>query len=95
MNDTDWKVEKAESHWLQLNAEVGDDGTHWWSASVKWDGCIDLHRAHNVPFGVPGRDNDHMAMSSDMHICDLDDFIEKLQKLRGIAIAHYGKDWPR
>ena len=75
---SDWKIAKAEPHWLEVQSEVGEDGTHWWSASVKWDGCVDLHRAHNVPFGLPDREKDHMAFSSDMHICDLDDCIESL-----------------
>jgi hypothetical protein len=96
MRDTDWKVEKAESRWLQLQSEVSDDGTHWWRASVKWDGCVDLHRAHNVPFGADGRQDgpEHMAFTSDMHIYDLDDFIESLLKMRDAAKKHYGNDWP-
>ena len=94
MSETDWKTEKAETHWLELTSEGDETGLHWWSATVKWDGCVDLHRAHNVPFGTEGRDEDHMAFSSDMHVCDLDELIERLQKLRDRAKAHYGKDWP-
>lgn len=52
LDGTDWKVLEAKSHWLSLASEVGDDGLHWWSASVKWDGCVEIHRAHNVPLGI-------------------------------------------
>lgn len=93
--DTGWKVAKKESHRLEVHSEVGEDGRHWWSASVKWDGCIDLHRAYNIPFGTPDRDKDHMAFTSDLHLCDLDELIERLQLLRAMAKQHFGEDWPR
>ena len=73
LDGTDWKVLEAKSHWLSLASEVGDDGLHWWSASVKWDGCVEIHRAHNVPFGLPDREKNRMAMTSDLHVCDLDE----------------------
>lgn len=97
LDDNDWVQDpngKTESHWLALATEPAGDGLHWWTVSVKWDGCFDLHRAHNVPFGTPDRDKDRMAFSSDLHGCDLDDLIEKLTKLRDAAKKHFGEGWP-
>ncbi len=93
MSTTFWKViqERTHHHWLELHDPEG-----WWEATVKWDGCVDLHKAGNVPF-----DDAHGHSYSDMkyrdeecddyiHICDLDDAIARLQALREMALAHFG-----
>jgi hypothetical protein len=99
MNRTlDW-VDKPggikESHWIDLISDVDEDGLYWWKCYVTWDGCVQIDRAFNRPFGEEGRENDHMALEDGMHICDLDEFIERLMKLRDAAKAHFGQDWPR
>ena len=97
MSDTDWKKNPKgiyESHWIDLISDVDEDGHYWWKCYVKWDGCIQIDRAFNVPFGEPTRDGDHMAMEDGLHLCDLDEFIERLTKLRDAAKAHFGKEWP-
>lgn len=82
------------SHWIDLIGETDEQGYYWWKAYVKWDGCVQIDCAFNVPFGIDGRDKDHMAQEDGMHICDLDEFIERLIKLRDAAKGHFGKDWP-
>jgi hypothetical protein len=94
----DWKRSPdgiAGHHWIDLISEVGEDGEHWWKAYVKWDGCGQIDRAFNVPFGAPDRDADHMASQDGLHFCDLDDLIARLTKLRDAAKKHFGEDWPR
>jgi hypothetical protein len=77
-----WQVVAAdtEPHWLALHDPEG-----WWDATVKPDGCIDIHRY----FNAPGEDAD------DLHICDLDGLIARLQALKLEAAKHFGPEWPR
>lgn len=97
MDATDWKDKPGgtkESHWLDLISEVDEDGNYWWKCYVKWDGCIQIDRAFNYPFGTEGREQIPNAMEDGIHICDLDEMIERLTKLRAAAKAHFGEDWP-
>ncbi len=52
-------------------------------AYVKWDGCVEL--------SFTDRNN-----ADKIHICDLDDFIVRLQKLRKLAEKHFAFEdgWP-
>ncbi len=51
------------------------------AATCKWDGCVHLHVG--LPMDRPGgRDY--------VHICDLDDFILQLERVRDAARAHFG-----
>ena len=62
----------------------------WYSAFVKWDGCIELIRYFNVPRDLaPERGDDY----DQIHICDIDETIERLQALKTAAIEHFGADW--
>lgn len=80
--------EKTHDHWLEVN-----DGEGWYSAVVKWDGCIHLNRYYNFPWGKdpihPEADNEDY-----IHICDLDEFIARLQALKVMAETHFG-EWPQ
>jgi hypothetical protein len=83
-----WRTEpeKTSEYWLEL---VDPEG--WWHAIVKWDGCIHLDRYFNFPLGhadAGGENSDYL------HICELDDVILRLQALRDVARAHFGKEWP-
>lgn len=78
-----WEVvtAKTQDDWLQLRDPEG-----WRDAYVKWDGCIGYTRHFNQPNG----DGD----SDDIHICDLDDEIARLQALKELALKHFGANWP-
>lgn len=84
--DIIWRTvsDKTNDAWLEV-----DDGEGWWSAFVKWDGCLEVTRYFNVPYGEGNEDNE-----STIHICDLDEFIARLEALRALARQHFG-DWPR
>lgn len=82
-----WTVvpEKTEEHWLEVRDPEG-----WWSASVKWDGCVHLNRyaPHPVDASRPGDEPDYL------HICDLDEVIERLQAIKALALKHFKGNWP-
>lgn len=61
------------------------DENEGWSASVKWDGCIHFNRYYNGMSidDKTGEDCDYI------HICDVDEMIERLQELRAAAIVHF------
>lgn len=73
-------------HWIDLRDPEG-----WYTASVRWDGCIQLYRYWNYPH-EPGVDRDGDCDYS--HICDIDDEISRLQALKAKAIEHFGEGWP-
>lgn len=85
-----WEIdkEKTKDHWLELKDPEG-----WWSAIVKWDGCIHLNRYYNEPWG--GTSATEKEINTDyIHICDLDGFIKIMEELRDKAKGHFG-EWPR
>lgn len=54
-----------------------------YEAKVCWDGCVDFTRSFN------GDDDS-------LHICDLDDFIRRLQELRGLGAEYFGnEEWEK
>jgi hypothetical protein len=63
------------------------DPDGWWSAVIREDGCVDLHRFHNEP-----NDGDP-DMTDYIHICDVNYLIERLQALVAVAQDHFGEDW--
>jgi hypothetical protein len=63
---------------------------------VKWDDCINLTRYFNVPYPA-NKQNQTSDLSDGMHICDIDEEIERLQALKKAAIEYYatrGRQWP-
>jgi hypothetical protein len=82
----------------EMAPEQGDEGVvlrlvdpeGWYEAYVKWDGCVDFMRLHNVPLpytGEPTQGRDYI------HFCDLDEEIERLQALRELARLEFGEGW--
>ena len=67
-----------------------EDPEGWYSVRIKWDGCVELIRYHNRPFFAENPDPQDVNR---LHICDLDDFIERLQALRQEGVAYFGEDW--
>lgn len=90
---------KTEKHWLDVISDDIEDGEnyHWWHAAIKWDGCIHLNHAGNVPYskehGFVNQQRDLEACDDYIHICDLNDYIERLIALREFAKKHFGEEW--
>jgi hypothetical protein len=75
-----------DSYRLELKDRDG-----WWSAIVKWDGCIHFYRYHNEPMKDHGENVGDMV--DYLHICDIDELINGLQELKARAIGKFGNDW--
>jgi hypothetical protein len=79
-----WRERKPEEQkdspflWLE-------DPQGWWRAVVNDNGCVDFYRFHNEPLYEDDADY--------IHICNVDDFIERLQSLKEVAKQHYGETW--
>lgn len=93
-----WEInQKEENNEYVLNladAEMGDPNSRWYSAWVKWDGCVHFNRYYNTPIGVDHKDGKDMDY---LHICDLDEMIKRLTELRDKAKAYFTEkrgEWP-
>jgi hypothetical protein len=70
-------AEKTTDWWLEVHNPV-----HMYRASVKSTGCIHFYQDY------PADDDGEY-----LHICDIDDLIERLQELKVRAELHFGEDW--
>ena len=86
MSDIAWNVKEINVTSIQL-----DDPDGWYSAKVKFDGCVDFYRYHNWPKGKAPAGREEMA--DYIHICDIDDTIARLQAIKKAAIQHF-EEWP-
>lgn len=84
-----WEVvrDKTENHWLEIKDPEG-----WHYAVVKWDGCIHFNRYYNTPKDEQEKDSED---NDYLHICSVDDMINRLQALKEEAIKHFGNNWER
>lgn len=94
----------VDPYWMDLETQdcpVSTPGQEdvvgsWWKASVRWDGCVHLYKAGNVPFvgeeGSPHRKKEG-ACDSYMHVCCVNDLIELLTELQEKAQEHFGPAW--
>ena len=93
--------DKTTDHWLEIE---GSDGGHIaiqdgvkvkipimnYHAAVKFDGCVDL-RQYSNGYGWNHECDDNCKCCEDyIHICDIDDMIDTLQKIKEEAIKHFG-----
>ncbi len=79
-----WEVKPEtipEEHFIHLIYKP-EENSWWTEAIVKSDGCINFKKAFNSPF-PDAEDTDYL------HICDLDEMIYMLLKLREIARGHF------
>lgn len=85
-----WEVVSGntEDHWLELKDPEG-----WYYATVKWDGCIHFNRYFNMPKEMQEKELEENRMDDYIHICSVDDMIQRLQALRAEARKHFGEDW--
>jgi hypothetical protein len=90
-----------QKHWnYDENALLLESPDMWWKVVVQRDGCFELYKAHNEPFteATPTKVCTGYAdnfEADQIHICDVDDLIERLQSLKNQAMAHYGVHWPK
>ena len=101
--------EETQEHWLEVKGDDGSvvfedkDDTkgrpiYPYHAIAKWDGCI-IFEDYSNGYGY-GHKHDKSCeegrgcCEQNIHICDIDDMIEMLQKLKEKAKEHFGSDWP-
>lgn len=77
MNNKLWEIipENTMDHWLEVKDPEG-----WYSAIIKLDGCVEFTRYFNAPMFNEDEDD-----ASSIHLCSLDDAIERLQALKQIS----------
>jgi len=85
-----WEIdsEKTKDHWLELKDPEG-----WYSAVVKWDGCIHFNRYYNEPMDSEYHKTTDQANVDYIHICDVDDMIARLKALKETALEYFGEYW--
>jgi hypothetical protein len=88
----EWRVhEKVNEAVITLRGYIRD--TCWGEARVKWDGCVDLFLAGNVPYdhehgwALTKRDKD--ACDSCIHICGIPDFSKDLEKIFALQVSEF------
>ncbi|WP_299831370.1 hypothetical protein [uncultured Metabacillus sp.] len=85
------KVNKTDEGEV-ISIEVADKEFNETSVSFKWDGCIDYRRYYNG-FKVDDEYSEEKANNTDyIHICEIDDMIEKLQEIKKIAQENFTED---
>ena len=85
-----WAIDEKRTGDQTYFLYLKDEGDNWYKASVKWDGCIEIEQAANTPF-EEGRTPDDC--DDNTHICNLDAYIDRLQKLKELAKKFFGEDW--
>ncbi len=86
----EWVVdkEKTKDFWLELHGKI-PGGDTWRRAVVKWDGCIHFDSFANLPLEASPDRKDPNCADCYIHICDIDEMIEDLQKITDLAIEHF------
>lgn len=83
MSNNHWEIDHSDPQYDHVMKVKSPDG--WMTASVRKDGCIDFVKYFNE---IGGEDCDCY------HICDIDEYIEKLIELKKLAMKHFGQFWP-
>lgn len=80
-----WEIDKQDTDEYVLRLHDPND---WYKTVVKRDGCVDFMQSFNNPLSsARSQDIDYI------HICNLDDFIKRLQEIQKKAVAHFGEHW--
>ncbi|MGG3890283.1 hypothetical protein [Metabacillus fastidiosus] len=75
-----------------ISMEVVDKEYRDASVSFKWDGCVDYRKYENG-FTVDDESSEERSRNSQyIHICELDEMIERLQEIKKIAENHFDKE---
>ena len=85
-----WEVvnDKTQDLWLEIKDPEG-----WYYAKVTWDGCIHFNRYFNAPKETQEKESEENRSDDYIHICSVDDMIQRLQALKIEAQKHFGDDW--
>lgn len=98
-----WKItsppEKDEA--ATFTADFADpvDGEAYWDVYAKWDGCIELRRYFNRSKQEraehPEYASEDVDLTDGMHICGVDELIQRLQELKDLVAKDYPHwEWP-
>ena len=91
MKDTDWKKQingTYDEYWIDLLSE-----DQFYRACVKADGCIHFYQSCNGRFNEEGVHEPEKDTEDYIHICDVEQWIERLTSLRDWAKRHFGEEW--
>jgi hypothetical protein len=67
------------------DVEIGSD-----QVTLKWDGCVDYQMGSN---GIKPSEDPSGENTTYIHICDIDEFIEKLQALKAFGKKHFDNEY--
>lgn len=78
-----WQEVQVTEQQLTLRDPQG-----WFQALAHDDGCVDLYRYFETPQGQNPQNDEECCY---LHVCDLDEMIERLEALRTRAIEHFNR----
>lgn len=85
----EWRLFKDEDTSIFVARDhLGEYGS-WYEAHVRFDGCIHFYRQHNSPL----EQNKQGELRDYLHICDIEDEIDRLQRLKALAVEQFGENW--
>lgn len=79
------KVYEGSNNVVLEDEECGVD-----EVTLKWDGCIDLRIGLN---GFKPSEDKSGENSQYIHICDIDEFIEKLKAIKECGKNHFNNEY--
>ena len=85
---------RMETSWKPAVGISVRDDQDCWRADIRVDGCVHLWQGHNGPIGNrldEGAEDDGLV--DYMHLCSLNEMIDRLVSLREVARSHYGPHW--
>lgn len=91
-----WKIDKIHREdWSGDNNAISirmvDEEYANTEVYIKWDGCIDF-RQYSNGFSPDDPDSKEKEDNCDyIHICDINEMIEKLQGIKRVAEEHFSK----
>jgi hypothetical protein len=88
-----WEVVKTNKTSDGTTVSINVVDKEYRNASVwfKWDGCVDYHKFENG-FTVDDKPSKEKSETSQyIHICELDEMIERLQEIKKIAEQYFNK----
>lgn len=90
MENKFWKIDEKETtdSWLTVIDNEDPELGVWYKAIVKWDGCIHLNRYFNNPY-IKNEKSEENDAPDYIHICELNNYINRLIALRDIANEFY------
>jgi hypothetical protein len=84
------KFVKVREYEGSKNVVLEDEEYGYDEVTLKWDGCVDYRIGFN---GVKASEDNTGENSQYIHICDIDEMIEKLQALKEYGKKHFNNEY--